>query len=148
MRPHRRQPTRLPRPWDSPGENTGVGCHFLPQCMEVKSESEVTQLCEWLQSLKSLSDPMDCSLPGFSIHGIFQAGVLAGSNSWGLHRIGGPSIAIWGRLLSPQPTRAGWGRLCGVHNKGEPWNPFAKLTHIQLFVSRLLISFQMAFTGE
>ena len=63
--PHRRQPTRLPRPWDSPGKNTGVGCHFLLQCMKVKSQSEVTQSCP------TLSDPMDCSLPGSSIHGIF-----------------------------------------------------------------------------
>ena len=73
VRPHRRQPTSLPRPWDSPGKNTGVGCHFLLQCMKVKSESEVTQSCP------TLSDPMDCSLPGSSIHGIFQARVL----EWG-----------------------------------------------------------------
>ena len=71
--PHRRQPTRLPSPWDSPGKNTGVGCHFLLQCMKVKSESEVTQSCP------TLSDPMDCNLPGSSVHGIFQAGVL----EWG-----------------------------------------------------------------
>ena len=58
VRPHRRQPTRLPRPWDSPGKNTGVGCHFLLQCMKVKSESEVAQSCP------TLSDPMDCSPPG------------------------------------------------------------------------------------
>ena len=70
VRPHRRQPTRLPRPWDSVGKNTGVGCHFLLQCMKVKSESEVAQLCP------TLSDPMDCSPPGSSIHGIFQARVL------------------------------------------------------------------------
>ena len=55
---------------DSPGKNTGVGCHFLLQCMKVKSESEVTQSCP------TLSDPMDCSLPGSSIHGIFQTRVL------------------------------------------------------------------------
>ena len=73
VRPHRRQPTRLPRPWDSPGKNTGVGCHFLLQCMKVKSESEVAQSC------LTPSDPMDCSLPGSSIHGIFQARVL----EWG-----------------------------------------------------------------
>ena len=73
VRPHRRQPTRLPRPWDSPGKNNGVGCHFLLQCMKVKSESEVSQSCP------TLSDPMDCSLPGSSIHGIFQARVL----EWG-----------------------------------------------------------------
>ena len=73
VRPHRRQPTRLPHPWDSPGKNTGVGCHFLLQCMKVKSESKVAQ------SYPTLSDPMDCSLPGSSIHGIFQARVL----EWG-----------------------------------------------------------------
>ena len=67
VRPHRRQPTRLRRPWGSPGKNTGVGCHFLLQCVKVKSESEVAQLCP------TLSDPMDCSLPGSSVHGIFQA---------------------------------------------------------------------------
>ena len=70
LRPHRWQPTRLPHPWDSPGKNTGVGCHFPLQCRKVKSESEVAQSC------LSLIDPMDCSLPGFSVHGIFQARVL------------------------------------------------------------------------
>jgi len=64
LRPHRRQPTRLPCPWDSPGKNTGVGCHFLLQCMKVKSESEVAQSCP------TLSNSMDCSLPGSSIHAI------------------------------------------------------------------------------
>ena len=58
------------RPRDSPGKNTGVGCHFLLQCMNVKSESDVTQLCP------TLRDPMDCSPPGSSVHGIFQARVL------------------------------------------------------------------------
>ena len=67
----RRQPTRLPHPWDCPGKNTGVGCHFLLQCMEVKSESEVAQSC------LTPSDPMDCRTPGPSVHGIFQARVLA-----------------------------------------------------------------------
>ena len=61
---------QAPRPWDSPGKNTGVGCHFLLQCTKVKSESEVAQ------SYPTPSDPMDCSLPGPSIHGIFQARVL------------------------------------------------------------------------
>ena len=70
VRPHRRQPPRLPRPWDSPGKNTGVGCHFLLQCMKVKSESEVAQSCP------TLSDPMDRSPPGSSTHGFFQARVL------------------------------------------------------------------------
>ena len=70
VRPQRQQPTRLLCPWDSPGKNTGVGCYFLLQCMKVKSESEVTQLCP------TLSDPMDRSLPGSSVHGILQARVL------------------------------------------------------------------------
>ena len=70
VRPHRRQPTRLPRPWDSPGKNTGVGCHFRLQWVKVKSESEVAQSCP------TLSDLMDCSLAGSSIHGIFQARIL------------------------------------------------------------------------
>ena len=72
MRPHRQQPTRFPCPWDSPGKNTGVGCCLL-QCMKVKSQSEVAQSC------LTASDFMDCSLPGSSIHGIFQARVL----EWG-----------------------------------------------------------------
>ena len=75
VRPHRQQPTRLPRPWDSPGKNTGVGCHFLLQCIKVKSESEGAQSCPILSD-PNLSDPMDCSLPGSSGHGIFQARVL------------------------------------------------------------------------
>ena len=73
MQSHRRPPTRLPRPWDSPGKNTGLGCYFLLQCMKVKSESEVTHSCP------TFHDPMDCSLPGSSFHGIFQARVL----EWG-----------------------------------------------------------------
>ena len=63
-------PPRLPCPWDSPGKNTGVGCHFLLQCMKVKSESEVAQSCP------TPSDPTDCSPPGSSVHGILQARVL------------------------------------------------------------------------
>ena len=73
VRPHRRQPTRLPHPWDSPGKNTGVGCHFLLQCVKGKRESEVTESC------LTLSNPMDCSPPGSSLRGIFQARVL----EWG-----------------------------------------------------------------
>ena len=73
VRPHRRQPTRVPHPWDSPGKNTGVGCHFLLQCMKVKSESEVAQSCPTPSGL------MDCSPSGSSAHGIFQARVL----EWG-----------------------------------------------------------------
>ena len=71
--PYRRKPTRLLHPWDCPGKNTGVGCHFLLQCMKVKSERGVTQSC------LTLSDPMDCRLPGSSAYGIFQARVL----EWG-----------------------------------------------------------------
>ena len=73
VRPHRRQPTRLLHPWDSPGKNTGVGFHFLLQRMKVKSESEVAQSCP------TLLDPMDCSLQGSSVHGILQGRVL----EWG-----------------------------------------------------------------
>ena len=73
VRPHRRKPTRLLCPWGSPGKNTGVGCHFLLQCMKVKSGSEVAQSCP------TFSDPMDCSLPGSSVHGVSQVRVL----EWG-----------------------------------------------------------------
>ena len=82
VQPHRRQPSRLPRPWDSAGKNTGVGCYFLLQCMKVKSESEVAQ------SYPTLRDPMDCSLPGSSIHGIFQARVL----EWGAIAFSGETL--------------------------------------------------------
>ena len=73
VQPHRRQPTRLRRPCDSPGKNIGMSCHFLLQCMKLKSESEVTQSCP------TLHDPTECSLPGSSVHGILQARVL----EWG-----------------------------------------------------------------
>ena len=85
--PHGQQPTRLPRPWDSPGKNTGVGCHFLLQCVKVKSESEVAQSC------LTLSDAMGCSPPGSSVHGIFQARVLEwgaiafSERTWTIHHI-------------------------------------------------------------
>ena len=86
VRPHRWQPTRLPRRWDSLGKNTGVGCHFLLQCVKVKSESEVPQSCPILR------DPMVCSAPGSSIHGIFLARVLewgAIAFSWSTQFLGG-----------------------------------------------------------
>ena len=103
VRPHRRQPTRLPCPWDSPGKNTGVGCHFLLQCMKVKSESEVAQSCP------TLSDPMDCSLPGSSIHGIFQARVL----EWG-------AIAFFGRkILGTSNFHSPLSRAPGKEGTGE-----------------------------
>ena len=84
VRPHRRQSSRLPHPWDSPGKNTGVDWHFLLQCMKVKSEREVAQWCP------TLSDPMDCSLPGSSIHGIFQARVL----EWGAIAFSGGKVTL------------------------------------------------------
>ena len=96
VRPHRQQPTRLPRPWDSPGKNTGVGCHFLLQCMKVKSKSEVAQSC------LTLRDPMDCSLLGSSVHGIFQARVL----EWGAIAF---SAATW---LLPNKRRPVSTALC------------------------------------
>ena len=89
MRPHRWQPTMLPRPWDSQGKNTGVGYHFLLQCMKVKSESEVAQPCP------TLSNPMDCSPPGSSIHGIFQARVP----EWGAIAFSDSDIGEWIYLL-------------------------------------------------
>ena len=87
---HRRQPTRLPRLWDSPGKNTRVGCHFLFQCMKVKSESEVTQSCP------TLPDPMDSCLPGSSVHGIFQARVL----EWGAIAFSEFSNEVMGKKLN------------------------------------------------
>ena len=95
VRPHRQQPTRLPRPWDSPGKNTGVGCHFLLQCMKVKSENEVAQSCP------TLSDPTDWSPPGSSVHGIFQARVL----EWGAIAFSGAQAHAkrggWTECLAP-----------------------------------------------
>ena len=91
----RQQPTRLPCPWDSPGKNTGVGCHFLLQCMKVKRESEVAQSCP------TLLDPMDCSLPGSSVHGVCQARVL----EWGAIAFSGIYIYI-----SPKGTKSGFQR--------------------------------------
>ena len=84
VRPHRRQPTRPRHPWDSPGKNTGVGCHFLLQCMKEKSESEVAQSC------LTLSDPMDCNLSGSSVHGLFQARVL----EWGAIAVSCPGAKL------------------------------------------------------
>ena len=98
VRPHRQQPIRLRHHWDSPGKNTGVGCYFLLQCMKWKSESEVAQLCP------TLSDPMDCSLPVSSIHGIFQARVLEWVNGHQLELTPGESEGQ-GRLACCSP----WG---------------------------------------
>ena len=81
VRPHRWQSARLPHPWDSPGKNTGVGCHFLLQCMKMRIENEVAQSCP------TLRNPVDCSLPGSSVHGILQARVL----EWGAIAFSGNS---------------------------------------------------------
>ena len=125
VQPHRRQPTRLPRPWDSPGKNTRVGCHFLLQCMKVKSESEVVQLCP------ALCDPMECSLPGSSIHGIFQARVL----EWGaiafssialvklnykISQWHGPTSFSFLQLVLSGPSLAWWHAFNILHNQGSP----------------------------
>ena len=114
VRPHRRQPTRLPRPWDSPGNNTGVGCHFLLQCMKVKSEREVAQSCP------TLCDPMDCSLPGSSVHGILQARVL----EWG-------AIAFSGMRTHGRPNTSS----CQRHQKSlgaseRQWRASSYLPHV------------------
>ena len=95
VQPHRRQPTRLRHPWDSPGKNTGVGCHFLLQCMKGKSESEVAQLCP------TLPYPMDCSPPGSSVHGIFQARVL----EWGAIAFSFMAAAPYQGTKIPQKKR-------------------------------------------
>ena len=99
VRPHRQQSNRLLCPWDSPGKNTGVGCHFLLQCMKVKSESEVTQSCP------TPSDPMDCSLPGSSVHGILQARVV----EWGAIAFSGLSMQdTWDLLVNVRHMRFGF----------------------------------------
>ena len=140
VRPHRQQPTRLPCPWDSPGKNTGVGCRFLLQCMKVKSVSEVAQSCP------TPSDPMDCSLPGSSIHGIFQARVL----EWGAIAFSGKTNEKGLILPASIPlmfkkcihTGRGYkipilglhGRLILKHGPHTFWNPTKwRLTWVYLF---------------
>ena len=108
MWPQRQQPTRLPRPWDSPGKSTRVGCHFLLQCMKVKSESEVAQSCP------TLSNPMDCSPPGSSAHGVFQARAL----EWA--PVPSPSLMLT-TAKSPWQTMLPWAN----HLTSEP--PFSHL---------------------
>ena len=114
--PHRRQPTRLPHPWDSPGKHTGAGCHFLLQCMKVKRESEVAQSC------LTLRDPMDCSLPGSSVRGMFQAGVLewgAGKPAWRVLKKF--RIDISASLTMPKPLTVWITTNCGKFwKKGIP----------------------------
>ena len=112
--PHRWKPTRLLHPWDSPGKNTGVGCHFLLQCMKVKSESEVVQSC------LTLSDPMDCSPPGSSVHGIFQARVL----EWGAIALSGPITLcqIDGETVETVTDFIFLGSNIAVDDGCKPWN--------------------------
>ena len=98
VRPHRWKPTRLPCLWDSLGKNTGVGRHFPLQCMKGKSESEVTQWCP------TLSDPMDCSLPGSAVHGIFQARVL----EWGAI-----AFSVYTSYISSNPSL--WPNILSAH---------------------------------
>ena len=121
VRPHRRQPSRLPRPWDSPGKNTGVGCHFLLQCMKVKSESEVAQLCP------TLSNRVDCRLPCSSIHGIFQARVLEwGAIAFSETVTNGSEICVHFTIHSfPQAIFSGWlPSLLSLHQPLTEWmNP-------------------------
>jgi len=116
VRPHRQQPTRLPCPWDSPGKNAGVACHFLFQCMKVKSESEVTQSCP------TLCNPTDCSPPGSSAHGIFQARVL----EWG-------AIAFSNSIVDSRPK--------GFHCHTILRNPV--LNEIVVFPHRLSQNFSV-----
>ena len=112
VRPHRRQPSRLPHPWDSPGKNTGVGCHFLLQCMKVRSEREVAQSC------LTLSDPMDYSLPGSCVHGIFPARVLEWGaiafSTWPLDQQGNPRNLHFQRTLPDDSIARPW-RNSGWH---------------------------------
>ena len=118
VRPRRQKPTRLPRPWDSPGKNTGVGCHFLLQCMKVKSESEVAQSC------LTLSDPMDCSPPGSSVHGIFQARVL----EWGAIALSTPvnsTVQIVVKLRGDSSVRLEASDPTGERERGQCVSDFS-----------------------
>ena len=119
VQPYRQRPTWLPRPWDSPGKNAGVACHFLLQCMKVKNESEVAQSCP------TLSDPMYCNLPGSSFHGIFQARVL----EWG-------AIAFFVTpLLVPNKRFSIVCFICTVHTMSiVPVCVPSCLSHVPLFV--------------
>ena len=145
MWPHGWQPTRLPHPWDSPGKNTGVGCHFLLQCMKVKSQSQVAQSCP------TFSDPMDCSPLGSSVHGIFQARVLewgatAFSNirtEWGPNditaRYAKPENAVTPTEIKSGKTESSLGT--GMSDSKEPRYsnyPFALWAEIQLHQNSII----------
>ena len=117
VRPHWRQPTRLHYPWDSPGKNTGVGCHFLLQCMKMKSEREVTESC------LTLRDPMDCSPPGSSVHGTFQARVL----EWGAIAFSGVHWVDLSKgknevVYKGSRTRMASDFSLATHETGRQWN--------------------------
>ena len=117
MQPHRRQPTRRPHPWGSPGKNTGVGCHFLLQSMKVKSESEVAQSC------LTLSNSTDCNLPGSSIHGIFQAKSTGVGCHCLLREIVGDGIKRSGKWMC-------WGLMCCINPERKKKNP-TKLSPVE-----------------
>ena len=140
VRPRRRQPTRLPGLWYSPGKNTGVGCHFLLQCMKVKSECEVDQL------YPTLSDPMDCSLPGSSIHGIFQTrvlewGAIAFSNPYTAAAAAAKSLQLCLTLCNPRdgthqaPPSLGFSRQ--EHWSGLPFPSPMHKSDYQIYMYRL-----------
>ena len=133
MRPHRRQPTRLPRPWDSPGKNTGVGCHFLPQCMKAKSESEVTQSCPILTWL-AISKVKVKSLSRIRLFATLWTVAYQASPSMGFSR----RVLEWGAIafsaqvvlviknpaanpgdIREESSIPGWGRSPG----GRAWQP-------------------------
>ena len=124
VQPHRWQPTRLHRHWDSPGKNTGVGCHFLLQCMKVRSESEVAQLCA------TLSDPMDCNLPGSSVHGTFQVRIpewvaISFSRGSSQPRDGTHFSCIAGRFFTTAKSLQLCTTLCNPIDGSPPGSPAA-----------------------
>ena len=118
VRPRRWQPTRLPCLWDSPGKNTGVGCHFLLQRMKVKSESEGAQSCP------TLCNPMDCSPPGSSVHGIFQARVL----EWGAIAFSNQWVQSYILPMCPQWQES---MLHPIFDFSFPWNELTGHGHVQ-----------------
>ena len=141
VRPHRRQPTRLSRPWESPGKNTGVGCHFLLQCMKVKSESEVSQ------SYLTLSDPMDCSLRGSSVHGTFQARILewvaiffsrvssqSRNRTW-VSWIAGGFFTVWATRSLEWRWDMGLNQSVVLQKNGSPWSRYKEKLVFLIFLS-------------
>ena len=130
VRPRRQQPTRLPHPWDSPGKNTRVGCHFLLQCMKVENESEVAQLC------RTLCHPMDCSPPGSSVYGIFQARILEwGAIAFSTLRL--YAMLCYAKSLQSCPT------LCDPTDGSPPDSPVPGILQART-LERVAISFSNA----